>query len=92
MSTQIAKKPLSAYQVLTQRYFVKCSVLRKHFTGSGKDHSSTIAEAIIADCTVRLENSNSIYMKDSVANLNAVMLELGINLPKAAETTLAEVI
>lgn len=90
MSTQTATK--TAYQALTQRYFIKCSVIRKHFTGSGKDCSNSVAEEIIANCTVRMEQSNSIHMKSSVAKLNTALIELGINQPKAAEVTLAEII
>ena len=89
MSNQTAIKPQSAYQALTAKYFIKCSVLRKHFTGNGNSTASPVAEAIIAASTIRVENSNSIHFKSSIDALNSAMVEIGINQPKA---TLAEVI
>lgn len=87
--TVTAPKVQSAYKALAAKYFIKCSVIRKHFTGNGSATTSHVAEAIIATATVRMPGSNRINMKASVAELNAVMLEIGLNTPKA---TLAEVI
>lgn len=69
-------KEKSAYEVLQNQYYSLIGGIRKHFTGNGRNTESAAAEAIITGCTVRVEGSNAIFYKDTVAKLRAVYLEL----------------
>jgi|GEM_PF-2605044 len=67
MSQPNAKQ--SGYAYLKSQYFALCGAIRKQLTGNGRVNDNAAAEAIIAGATVRAENSNRIYFKDSVAQL-----------------------
>jgi len=64
-------KAKTGYAYLASQYFALCGAIRKALTGNGRDNSNAAAEAVIAGATVKVEGSNRIYFKDSVAQLRA---------------------
>ena len=65
----------TGFEYLRNRYFVMSETLRKHFP--------IVADGVIGAATVRVEGKKSINFKASVEKLNAAMIELGLNQPKA---------
>ena len=63
---------MSNFAYLKNRYFTLCNVLRKS--------RAFVAADTIAACTVRVSPTNhSIHFKDSVAQLKAAFVELGLD-------------
>lgn len=76
-------QPKSGYAYLASQYFGLCGAIRKALTGNGRNTDNAAAEVLITTATVRVEGKNSIYFKDSVANLRATLEALKVQTANA---------